>query len=143
MLFNFEIINAAVRDQQFENLWGVLQQLLRAGKSVLIYCMAGKRRVAGVVAIFKSLLQNISLEETEAELARVRPVEMYRLRRQNKALSNWARQTVGLRMLPPLSIPVQYIATDSSHLHLAVEGQITLYAHKQSGDKDNDCRLSI
>ena len=40
VLFNFEIVNAAVLDQQFENLWGALQQSLRAGKSVLTHCVA-------------------------------------------------------------------------------------------------------
>ena len=60
-LFNFEIVNAAVRDQQFESLWGVLQQSLRAGESVLTHCMAGRHRGAGAAAMFmfKSVLQNI------------------------------------------------------------------------------------
>ena len=32
-------------------------------------------------------------------------------------------------------LPRQYVATSSSHLCLAVEGQITLCTHKQSGPK--------
>ena len=127
--------NAAVRNQQFENLWGGLQQSLRAGESVLI--LRGRTSQRGWCS---SHVQVASAEYlAEAELARVRPVEAYKLWRQNKALRNWATQTVAYGaalpvLYPPLATPVQCVATGSSHLRLAVEGQVTLCTRKHSGD---------
>ena len=67
-LFQFEVVNSRPRKSQFQAIFGVVQQSLRAGEGVLFHCMAGRHKAARAASVMKALLQGCLLAQAKISL---------------------------------------------------------------------------
>lgn len=63
------------REAQWRLAWPVMKATLQSGEDVLVHCVAGKHRAAGVSVLARSLLAKESLEEAEAAISQVREID--------------------------------------------------------------------
>ena len=83
--------------------------------------------------VFRAILNREGLDIAESYIQERREIELSQIRRQNRDLSDWMLRTVRLTKLgAPPPIPVAYVATNSSLLHLETAGGVTLCQHKHT-----------
>ena len=129
----WQITSGSHREREFQSLWPLVKHTLWEGQHVLAHCMAGRHRGASAAVVLRSLLSGESLEASEAAIRSQRDIELWQVRRQNKDLAEWMLRVVRVTKLgtaPPL--PVAYVATENSLLHLETAGGVTLCQHKNT-----------
>ena len=122
-LFQFGIVNSRARQSQFQAIFAVVQQSLRAGEGVLFHSLCREGPASG-----------LRLTRQRRRLARRGPS---RPGRSGGRTRRWPTELAlqSGASLPAVPLPTKYLATSACHLHVAAEGEIPLCAHKQKGDK--------
>ena len=140
---HIHIAPSSVRDrtQQWRVQWPLIKNSVQSGEGVLLHCLAGKHRAAGVAVLCRAVLAGESLQEAEDHIKKVRTIDLPGLVR-NKGIGEWLAE---MRRTTVLTAPhpkvVGCIATTKSKLHLMTDAELPLCQHKQSADKMVD-RLS-
>ena len=78
------------REQQWQSAWMLAERLLREDKQVLIHCVAGRHRAAGLSVVMRALLARETLEQSHAHILRQRAVEVEKLLA-NRSIAAWLR----------------------------------------------------
>ena len=134
------IAPSAKRDRvnQWRVQWPLIKNTLFAGESVLLHCLAGRHRAAGVGMLVRAVLANESLEDSEAYIKAKRDVDVPGLMR-DRSIGVWvAEMKRTTQVTPGFPKVVGCIATAKSKLHLMTVGEIPLCSHKQSTDRAAD-----
>ena len=123
------------RDDQWKELWPLLRQTYLGGESILIHCMAGRHRAAGIAVLVRSLLKDCTIEESDSVISAQRDIEFNKLV-STKHVADWIwctyrHASVG-SALPQLD---GYMATERSQLHIRTVHDTPLCHHKQSSEK--------
>ena len=130
-----------VRDSQWRLAWPVMKTSLQSGEDVLLHCVAGKHRAAGIAVLARSLLAGESLDDAEKAIAQVRTIDMDGLLR-DYTVGPWLTEMKRTStMTPPPPRVTGFMATPRSRVHLMIEGELPLCSHKQAASKAAD-RLS-
>ena len=128
----FDITSSEARERHFRRSFVLVKHTLWEGGNVLCHCMAGRHRGASGALMFKAIMEGGTLEEADRAVREVRDIEVHKARRQDRNLSAWMEETVQKARLgsaPPL--PVGFVATELSMLHLETASGSTLCQHKQ------------
>ena len=140
---HIHIAPSSVRDrtQQWRVQWPLIKNSVQSGEGVLLHCLAGKHRAAGVAVLCRAVLAGESLQEAEDHIKKVRTIDLPGLVH-NKGIGEWLAE---MRRTTVLTAPhpkvVGCIATTKSKLHLMTDAELPLCQHKQSADRMVD-RLS-
>ena len=125
------ITDSTSRDDQWREAWPVIRQTLFTGGSVLGHCMAGRHRAATGQSLLLALVDNISFEEAQRCVSRLRDVEIYKAMAQG-TVAKWVRYTRKNSMSGKVwPSPRAFIFTDRSQIHLEVEQGVPLCKHRQ------------
>ncbi|CAE7301108.1 unnamed protein product [Symbiodinium sp. KB8] len=111
----------------------LVKHTLWEGQNVLAHCMAGRHWGASAGAVLLSIMSGDSLEGSERKIQERRDIELWQIRNENKDLAEWMLRVVRVTKLgaaPPL--PVAYVATQTSLLHLETAGRVTLCQHRHA-----------
>jgi len=119
----------------------VIKSSLQSGESVLVHCVAGRHRAAGVSALARSLLPAESLEDAERAISAVREIDMAGLLKDYTVGPWMADMKRTSLMTPPPPKLIGFMATLRSNVHLMTESETPLCSHKQAIQKAQD-RLS-
>ena len=123
------------RDEQWKRMWPVLRSSYQSGEAILIHCMAGRHRAAGVSILVKSLLEDRSIEESDSLISAKRDIEFDHLTR-TQHVAEWIWYTFRHTSLGPSMPRLQgFMATERSQLHIRTENDVTLCCHKQKSDR--------
>ena len=139
----FAIAPSSVRDRtpQWRVQWPLIKNTVQSGEEVLLHCVAGKHRAAGVAVLCRAVLCGESLMDAEAHIKTVRRIDLPGLVK-DKSIGEWLAE---MKRTTTLTAPhpkvVGCIATPKSKLHLMTAAELPLCQHKQSADKMVD-RLS-
>ena len=76
------------RDAQWQSSWPLARRLLLADGQVLIHCVAGKHRAAGLSVVMRALLTKETLAQSHAHILRRRSVEVEKLLT-NRSIAAW------------------------------------------------------
>ena len=134
------IAPSAKRDRvnQWRVQWPLIKNTLFSCESVLLHCLAGRHRAAGVGMLVRAVLANESLEDSEAHIKARREVDIPGLMR-DRSIGAWvAEMKRTTQVTPGFPKVVGCIATAKSKLHLMTVGEIPLCSHKQSTDRAAD-----
>jgi len=114
---------------------------VQSGEEVLLHCVAGKHRAAGIAVLCRAVLCGESLIEAENHIKQVRRIDLPGLVK-DKSIGEWlAEMKRSTTLTAPHPKVVGCIATTKSKLHLMTAAELPLCQHKQSADKVVD-RLS-
>lgn len=123
------------RDGQWREHWPTIRQSVHANEEVLLHCMAGRHRAAGLAILVRALLSGTTISESHAVVKGLRDIEFENLVAKQH-VSNWIHQTYRASYVgPPLPPAIGYIATLRSRLHIMAEGGAPLCSHKQSAGR--------
>lgn len=129
------------REPQWRLAWPVIKSSLQSGESVLVHCVAGRHRAAGVSVLARSLLAGESLEDAERAISAVREIDMAGLLKDYTVGPWMADMKRTSLMTPPPPKLIGFMATLRSNVHLMTESETPLCSHKQAIQKAQD-RLS-
>ena len=131
----------ATRDAGWRTAWPRIRQSIHAGENVVIHCLSGRHRAAGIAVLVRSLLSGDSITESDRVISSLRDIEFHKLVAQ-RHVGDWIHQSYRTSYVGPVLPPVKgYMATGRSQVHLMVEGPSSLCSYKQSSSKAAD-RLS-
>ncbi|CAE7730172.1 unnamed protein product [Symbiodinium sp. CCMP2592] len=121
------------RETDFQSLLPLVRATLLEGQNVVTHCMAGRHRGAAAGTVLRAVLSGESLDDCEAFIQARRDIELNRIRRENRDLAEWMlRAARTTRLGPPPPLPVAFVATNTSLMHLENAAGITLCQHRQS-----------
>ena len=110
-------------------MWAVLQQTLAAGEQALVHCMA-RRAAMGILAC--AVLTRETILESEAWIRARRSIEHSKIAR-DKDTGMWVeRMRQETRVGPLWPLPVGYVTTVRSNIHLRMMNDAPLCSHKQA-----------
>ena len=118
----FDITSSEARERHFRRAFPLVKHTLWEGGNVLCHCMAGRHRGASAAVMFKAIMEGGTLEEADRAVRDLK----------DRNLSAWMEETVQKARLgsaPP--VPVGFVATELSMLHLETASGSTLCQHKQ------------
>ena len=120
------------RDGQWKEHWPLIRQSIHANEEVLLHCMAGRHRAAGLAILVRALLSGTTIAESHAVVKGMRDIEFENLIAKQH-VSNWIHQTYRASYVgPPLPPAIGYISTLRSRLHIMTAGGAPLCSHKQN-----------
>lgn len=123
------------RESQWREHWPTIRQSVHANEEVLIHCMAGRHRAAGLAILVHSLLAGTSMAESHLVVKSLRDIEFDQLVKK-KHVADWLYQTQRSSYVgAPLPAVIGYVATMRSRLHIMAEGGAPLCSHKQGSGK--------
>ncbi len=126
------------RDEQWKKVWPLLRSSYQSGESILIHCVAGRHRAAGVSILVKALLEDKTIEECASLISSQRDIEFDRLT-QTRHVADWLWYTFRHSSLgPPMPALQGYAATERSQLHIRTAADTTLCCHRQNADRAAD-----
>ena len=112
------------RTEGWKNMWAVLQQTLAAGEQALVHCMAGRHRAAAMSILACAVLTRETISESEAWIRARRSIEHSKI---------WVeRMRQETRVGPSWPLPVGYVTTVRSKIHLRMMNDAPLCSHKQA-----------
>ena len=124
----------ATRDAGWRTAWPRIRQTVHAGENVVIHCLSGRHRAAGIAVLVRSLLSGDPIPDSDRVISSLRDIQRH--------VGEWIHQSCRTSYVGPVLPPVKgYMATGRSQVHLMVEGPSSLCSHKQSSAKAAD-RLS-
>ena len=81
------------RDGQWKEHWPTIRQSVHANEEVLLHCMAGRYRAAGLAILVRALLSGTTIAESHAAVVKgLRDIEFENLIAKQH-VSNWIHQT--------------------------------------------------
>ena len=123
------------RDLQWRSGWPTIRQSVQSGEAILLHCMAGRHRAAGMSVLCRALFTGERLEDSAAFIASRRDIEMHKFM-QTAHVADWVHHVYRTSSVgAPLPAITGFIATTRSRLHLCTEGNRPLCTHKQASGK--------
>ena len=115
-----------------DGAWRTHWPTLCGGDEVLLHCMAGRQRAAALAVLVRALFENISLEESAQRISRLRHIDFQAFVRDRRAADSLYATRRSARLPTPWPLPVGYLTTARSNVHLRVAGDAPLCMFKQS-----------
>ena len=117
------------RDLQWRSGWPTIRQSVQSGEAILLHCMAGRHRAAGMSVLCRALFTGERLEDSAAFIASRRDIEMHKFM-QTAHVADWVHHVYRTSSVgAPLPAITGFIATTRSRLHLCTEGNRPLCTH--------------
>ena len=123
------------RTSQWRVQWPMIKNSVQSGEEVLLHCIAGKHRAAGIGVLCRAVLAGESLIDAEKFIRSRRTIDIPGLVK-DKGIGEWlAEMRRTTQLTPPWPKVIGCMATPKSKLHLMTEAELPLCQHKQTAEK--------